>query len=80
VFFRIEINCGVQDKWKLLPAFLKLKGLVKQHIDSFDHFVNIEIKKIVEANRLVRCDNDPNFFVEFVLVLQPFAMIFSCQA
>jgi DNA-directed RNA polymerase III subunit RPC2 len=23
----------IQDKWKLLPAFLKVKGLVRQHID-----------------------------------------------
>jgi DNA-directed RNA polymerase III subunit RPC2 len=23
----------VEDKWKLLPAFLKTRGLVRQHID-----------------------------------------------
>ena len=27
----------LQDKWLLLPAFLKVKGLVKQHLESFDH-------------------------------------------
>ena len=26
-------NRGPQDKWKLLPAFLQVRGLVKQHID-----------------------------------------------
>jgi DNA-directed RNA polymerase beta subunit len=41
---------AVEEKWKLVPAFLKVKGLVKQHIDSFNYFVNVEIKKIVAAN------------------------------
>lgn len=37
------------DKFQLLPAFLKVRGLVKQHIDSFNYFVNHEIKKIIHA-------------------------------
>ena len=52
-----------RDKWNLLPAFLKVKGLVKQHIDSFDHFVEVELKKIVEANNLVLSEVDPSFFM-----------------
>lgn len=43
----------IQDKWKLVPAFLKVKGLVKQHIDSFNYFINEEIKHIVKANERV---------------------------
>ena len=39
---------GTQDKWNLLPAFLKVKGLVKQHIDSFNYFVDHEIKEGTE--------------------------------
>jgi len=27
----------VEDKWLLLPAVLKVKGLVKQHINSFNY-------------------------------------------
>ena len=30
-----EVNTA-DDKWNLLPAFLKVKGLVKQHLDSFN--------------------------------------------
>jgi DNA-directed RNA polymerase III subunit RPC2 len=45
-----------RDKWNLLPAFLRVKGLVKQHIDSFDYFTNVELKKIVQANSLVVSD------------------------
>ena len=44
----------IKDKWKLLPAFLKVKGLVKQHIDSFNYFVETEIKTLVKANDIVR--------------------------
>ena len=36
----------LQEKWKLLPAFLKVKGLVKQHIDSFNYFINVEVSCI----------------------------------
>ena len=40
----------VKQKWRLLPAFLKVRGLVKQHLDSFNHLVEIEIKQIVKEN------------------------------
>ncbi|KAI9735257.1 MAG: DNA-directed RNA polymerase III core subunit ret1 [Cirrosporium novae-zelandiae] len=54
-----------QDKWNLLPAFLKVKGLVKQHIDSFNYFTDVELKKIVQANRRVLSDVNPRFFLEY---------------
>lgn len=56
----------VSEKWKLLPAFLKVKGLVKQHIDSFNYFINVEIKKIVKANELVISDADPSFYLKYL--------------
>ena len=48
-----------RDKWNLLPAFLRVKGLVKQHIDSFNYFTEVELKKIVKANSLVTSDAHP---------------------
>jgi DNA-directed RNA polymerase III subunit RPC2 len=54
----------LSEKWKLVPAFLKLHGLVRQHIDSFDYFVNVEIKQILKANYRVTSDQDPSFFME----------------
>jgi DNA-directed RNA polymerase beta subunit len=56
----------VKDKYELLPAFLKVRGLVKQHIDSFNYLINHEIKKIVRAkgNQRVVCDCDPNFYLK----------------
>ncbi|XP_076183240.1 RNA polymerase III subunit RpIII128 isoform X2 [Ptiloglossa arizonensis] len=58
----------IQDKWKLVPAFLKGKGLVKQHIDSFNYFINVEIKKIVKANEKVLSDADPLFYLKYLNV------------
>jgi DNA-directed RNA polymerase III subunit RPC2 len=59
-----QILTGLQDKWNLLPAFLKVKGLVKQHIDSFNYFVDHEIKDILKANKFVRSDVDNTFWLE----------------
>ncbi|KAL3908592.1 MAG: hypothetical protein SGPRY_009736 [Prymnesium sp.] len=56
----------VADKWKLLPAFLKVRGLVKQHLDSYNHFIAIDIKHIVRANELITCEADPNFYLKFL--------------
>lgn len=54
----------LQDKWKLVPAFLRVKGLVKQHIDSFNYFINVDIKNIVKTNSKVTSDVDPLFYVK----------------
>ena len=56
----------VKEKWKLLPAFLKVKGLVKQHIDSFNFFITTEIKKIMKANELVTSDSDATFYLKYL--------------
>ncbi|KAL1902157.1 DNA-directed RNA polymerase III complex subunit Rpc2 [Ceratocystis pirilliformis] len=55
-----------EDKFQLLPAFLKVKGLVKQHIDSYNFFVEHEIKEIVAANRTIKSDADSTFWLEFL--------------
>ncbi|OAG41828.1 hypothetical protein AYO21_03831 [Fonsecaea monophora] len=54
-----------RDKWNLLPAFLKVKGLVKQHVDSFNHFVDVELKKIIDAEPIITSDIDPRFYVKY---------------
>lgn len=54
-----------KDKWNLLPAFLKVKGLVKQHIDSFNYFLEVELKKIIEANQMVYSDVDDKFYLKY---------------
>lgn len=56
---------NLEDKWLLVPEFLKIKGLVKPHIDSFNYFVKVEIKKILKANDKVLSDADPNFYLKY---------------
>lgn len=55
-----------RDKWNLLPAFLKVKGLVKQHIDSYNYFVEVQLKKIMEANSTIRSEADSKFYIKCV--------------
>lgn len=42
-----------------------VRGLVRQHIDSFNYFVNVDIKNILTANDRVLCEADPNFYVKY---------------
>ncbi|KMZ97586.1 DNA-directed RNA polymerase III subunit [Plasmodium vivax North Korean] len=59
---------NVTEKWKLLPAYLKVKGLVKQHIESYNYFIKQEIKTIMNAttNKILKSDIDEHFYVEFL--------------
>lgn len=54
-----------RDKWNLLPAFLRVKGLIKQHTDSFDYFIDVELKKIIQANNIIVSKTDDKKFVRF---------------
>ncbi|KAL5976596.1 DNA-directed RNA polymerase III subunit 2 [Asimina triloba] len=67
------------DKFKLLPEFLKVRGLVKQHIDSFNYFVNCEIKKIIHAkeNECITFNSYPGLFIRFddIYVGEPSMML-----
>ncbi|KAK7363984.1 hypothetical protein VNO80_12283 [Phaseolus coccineus] len=56
------------DKFQLLPEFLKVRGLVKQHLDSFNYFVRTEIKKIVRANNLISATRHPHIYLRFLNV------------
>ncbi|CAI9113304.1 OLC1v1013878C1 [Oldenlandia corymbosa var. corymbosa] len=65
------------DKFQLLPEFLKVRGLVKQHLDSFNYFVNTEIKKIVAANNEIRSQVDPKLYLRYkdVRIGEPSRMV-----
>jgi hypothetical protein len=61
---------AVEEKWKLLPHFLRMRGLMRQHIDSFNYFINTEMKQIVAArsNVEVTSDSDPKFYLRYTNV------------
>ena len=48
-----------------MPAFLRVRGLVRQHIDSYNYFVQTELSAILQANAKVLCDADPSFFLRY---------------
>lgn len=56
-----------EEKEKLVPAFLKVRGLFKQHIDSFNHFVDTEMQRIIKAkvNNKILSDVDPMFYLQY---------------
>ncbi|XP_047315240.1 DNA-directed RNA polymerase III subunit 2 [Impatiens glandulifera] len=56
---------SVVDKFQLLPEFLKGRGLVKQHLDSYNYFVKIGIKKIIRANEKIVSKVDPNVCLRY---------------
>lgn len=53
------------DKFQLLPEFLKVRGLVKQHLDSYNYLIRTDIKKIVRANNEIRSAIDPSIFLRY---------------
>ncbi|KAI3741434.1 hypothetical protein L1987_59106 [Smallanthus sonchifolius] len=53
------------DKYQLIPEFLKVRGLVKQHLESFNYFIRTGIKKIVRANNLVTSKSDPTVYIRY---------------
>ncbi|KAH0720987.1 hypothetical protein KY290_006270 [Solanum tuberosum] len=54
------------DKYQLIPEFLKVRGLVKQHLASFNYLVKTDIKKIVRANHEIRSSTrDPNIYLRY---------------
>lgn len=39
---------------------------MRQHIDSYNHFIDQDIKQIVYANQKVTCETDPNFYLKYL--------------
>ncbi|KAK1305940.1 DNA-directed RNA polymerase II subunit RPB2 [Acorus calamus] len=75
-FLAAPIKSSV-DKFRLLPEFLKVRGLVKQHLDSFNYFVDQGMKKIMCANDRVVCSFDPSYYLKYtnIYVGEPSVMV-----
>ncbi len=52
-------------RWKIMEAFIKEKGLVRQHLDSYNAFVTDWIKKIVKEMGRIET-SDPGVYLEIV--------------
>lgn len=58
---------SLKQKWRLLPYFLQLRSLLRQHIDSFDHFVDRDMKQIVasESANSIKSEHDAKFYLKY---------------
>lgn len=55
----------LRDKQFLVKEYLETRGLYSHHINSFNTFVDKDLKEIVQQNYAVRSDADPNFYLHF---------------
>eukprot|EP00940_MAST-03C_sp_MAST-3C-sp2_P002322 g2322.t1 len=62
---QIKRNRILADKWDLLPDILNVRGLVKQHIMSYDNFINHGLQKVIDANSEIRSDMSANFCIKY---------------
>ena len=61
----LNSNEDLGEMWKLVPAFIRSKGLIRQHLSSFNHFIEHEIAKILDANREVRPTKNDKIFLRY---------------
>jgi len=47
---------GIDDRWVLIESFFKEKGLVRQHLDSFDDFIKNKVQEIVNEQGVIETD------------------------
>lgn len=55
----------LRDTWVIVKDFLRDQGLEKLHIESYNNFINVEMPKILEANRRVTSDADSSWYLEY---------------
>lgn len=54
---------SMADKWRLVDQFLEYKGLVTQHIDSYNHLVTTRMKEIMLQHQEVRSEADSKWYL-----------------
>jgi len=47
---------SMDDRWVLIESFFKEKGLVRQHLDSFDDFIRNKLQEIVNEQGVIETD------------------------
>lgn len=45
-----------EDRWVLVEAFIREKGLVKQHLDSYNDFVERKLQEIINEQGIIETD------------------------
>ena len=60
----ISDNLSNSDKWVVLKSLFDEKGLVRQHLDSYNNFIQLEMQEIVDESGEVIPDI-PGFKIKF---------------
>lgn len=61
-----------EDRWTLAQAFIKEYGLARQHIDSYNRFVEELIHEVIKEYREIKLEGyDVKFFVHRLIVGRP---------
>ena len=45
-----------EDRWVLVEAFIKEKGLVRQHLDSYNDFIERKLQEIIDEQGVIETD------------------------
>lgn len=56
-----------QKKLEILPSLMGMRGILNHHIASFDHLIDIELRKILlnESNVEIKSSVDPDFVIRY---------------
>lgn len=49
------------DRWLVIESYIKEKGLVKQHINSYNDFITRRLREIIEEESVIQTSS-PNFY------------------
>jgi len=53
----------VEDRWTIIEAFFKEKGLVRQHLDSYNDFVENKLQEIIDEQGVIETDI-PGYYIK----------------
>jgi len=58
---RVDMFPTPEDRWIVIERFIKEKGLVRQHINSYNDFITRKLREIIEEESIVQTSS-PNFY------------------
>lgn len=58
---RVDTFPMPEDRWIVIERFIKEKGLVRQHINSYNDFIARKLREIIEEESIVQTSS-PNFY------------------
>lgn len=79
-----EISSGYYQEacWEVISAYFDEKGLVRQQLDSFDEFIQMNVQRIVEDSPPVELQSEVQHysgrrfaFISFAFIISPSRLV-----